>query len=130
MQFLFASVLRIAASPCRRVAPSPRHPVSPSPRLATGYNDSHLSHAQEGTMRLFFFALTAAALAAEDLPVIAAVEFQPLAAQVQRLVEALDMLGEPLPAAQKTALAGAKTVAEIQKILDPHCLVGVNINPE
>jgi hypothetical protein len=81
-------------------------------------------------MRFFLLSFIASVLAAEELPVITSVEHQPLAAQVQRVVEALDMLGEPLPAQEKTALAGARTVEAMQKILDPHCLVGVNINPE
>ena len=40
------------------------------------------------------------------------------------------MTGEPLPAAERAELRQAKTVQEIQKILDRHCLVGININPE
>jgi len=36
---------------------------------------------------------------AEDLPVVSQVEFQPLAAQVARVVQAFDLIGEPLPAA-------------------------------
>ena len=78
-----------------------------------------------------------AALAAEELPLVPAVEHQPLAAQVTRLLDALDMLGDPLPAADTTELrrlaggaAPAEAVQQIQKILDRHCLVGVNINPE
>ena len=35
-------------------------------------------------------------LRAESLPIVASVEFQPLSAQVRRVVEALDMLGQPL----------------------------------
>jgi len=62
----------------------------------------------------------------------------PLAAQVLRLIESLQILGEPLPAgevSQLRQLAAATStkpaaVALIQKILDRHCLVGVNINPE
>src|SRR5579863_8438333 len=77
-------------------------------------------------------------LSAEQLPVVTAVEHQPLAAQVLRLIEALQYLGEPLPAnevAQLQKLAAAASgkpaaVAEIQSILDHHCLVGININPE
>ena len=42
--------------------------------------------------------------AAAELPKVAKVELQPLAAQVQRLVEALDYLGAPLPEADKQAL--------------------------
>jgi hypothetical protein len=75
------------------------------------------------------FALTFAA-AAEKLPVVTNVELQPLAAQTARIVQAMEMLGEPLPAADVGALKSAKSVAGIQEILDRHCLVGVNINPE
>ena len=78
------------------------------------------------------------ALSAQVLPVVSNVEHQPLAAQVLRLIEALDVVGEPLPAtegAELRKLAEATSnkpaaVAQIQKILDRHCLVGVNINPE
>ena len=77
-------------------------------------------------------------LSAQDLPIVPAVEHQPLAAQVLRLTEALQILGEPLPASEVTqlrqlaAVTSGKpaAVAQIQKILDRHCLVGVNINPE
>jgi hypothetical protein len=77
-------------------------------------------------------------LSAEQLPVVTAVEHQPLAAQVLRMIEALQYLGEPLPpaeAAQLQKLAAVTSgkpaaVAEIQTILDRHCLVGININPE
>jgi hypothetical protein len=82
--------------------------------------------------------LLAAVAAAEELPVVEEVEYQPLAAQVIRVLDALDMLGDPLPAAETAELRrlanGAanpkQAVAEMQKILDRHCLTGVNINPE
>src|SRR6266567_6138615 len=82
--------------------------------------------------------LFSVALSAQDLPVVSNVEHQPLAAQVLRLIEALDVVGEPLPAneaAELRKLAEATSdkpaaVAQIQKILDRHCLIGVNINPE
>src|SRR6266700_7057290 len=77
-------------------------------------------------------------LSAQELPVVANVEHQPLAAQVLRLIEALQVVGEPLPAneaAELRKLAEASSakpaaVLEMQKILDRHCLIGVNINPE
>jgi hypothetical protein len=81
-------------------------------------------------MRILSFALMASALAAQELPMVSNVELQPLAAQAERVADALEMTGEPLPAAERAELKGAKTVAEIQKILDRHCLVGININPE
>ncbi|HZO58006.1 MAG TPA: CehA/McbA family metallohydrolase [Bryobacteraceae bacterium] len=79
----------------------------------------------------FALAIAAALLArAEKLPTVANVELQPLAAQAERVATALELLGDPLPAADRTALRAAKTVGAIQDILDKHCLVGVNINPE
>src|SRR5262249_37777522 len=89
-------------------------------------------------MRTFVLAmLCAAPILAEELPLVT-VEHQPLAAQVLRLIEAMQVVGEPLPPAETSQLqklAGATSgkpaaVAEMQKILDRHCLVGVNINPE
>lgn len=67
---------------------------------------------------------------AETLPVVANVELQPLAAQAERVATALEMLGDPLPAADRAALRSATSVARIQEILDKHCLAGVHINPE
>jgi len=66
-------------------------------------------------------------LLAADLPTVKKVEFQPLAAQAKRVAEALDLLGSPLSDADKKALAGAKTVEEIQAVLDKHCLAGVKL---
>lgn len=76
-------------------------------------------------------------LLAGDLPVVT-VEHQPLAAQVIRVLDALRMLGEPLPGpvdAELRRLAGApadpkQAVAEMQKLLDRNCLAIVHINPE
>ncbi len=84
------------------------------------------------------FALLALALSGEELPLVTAVEFQPLAAQVARVVQAMDVLGEPLPARDAAELrrlsglssGGAKEVEAMQRILDRHALVGVEINPE
>jgi hypothetical protein len=75
---------------------------------------------------------------ADDLPIVAGVEHQPLSAQVLRVIEALDVLGEPLPpadAAELRRLASApgdpaEAVKRIQQVLDRYCLIGVNINPE
>lgn len=85
----------------------------------------------------FALLLLTCMVSAQELPVIANVEHQPLAAQVARLLEALEMLGEPLPAADSAALKAqlqsrdaAKAAAAIQNILDKHCLIGININPE
>lgn len=82
--------------------------------------------------------LSSTLLSAQQLPAVASVEHQPLAAQVTRLLEAMDFLGEPLPAEETTELKrliGApqdrrQAVVDIQKILDGHCLAGIEINPE
>jgi len=66
------------------------------------------------------------------------VEHQPLAAQVLRLLEALDLLNDPLPAAETAELKrlaaatgdSRNAAAQIQTILNRHCLFYVNINPE
>lgn len=74
---------------------------------------------------------------AEPLPIVSDVELQPLAAQVKRVMQALEMAGAPLSDQQRGALQAAlqekdsdKAVAAIQKVLDPLCLAGVNINAE
>ena len=68
---------------------------------------------------------------------LAALEAQPLIAQVGRLIDAMAYLGEPLTDADReriTAAAsmpdGAHAIEEIQRVLDPRCLLTVRINPE
>jgi len=81
-------------------------------------------------MRLTCLVLVVCGAAAQQLPVVPGVEMQPLAAQVNRLTEALQLLGEPLPPEDAAELKRAATVTQIQEVLDRHCLVGVEINPE
>ncbi len=64
-------------------------------------------------------------------------ELQPFVAGVMRLVEAMAYLGEPLSDADRTRLVGAAnltdaadTINEIERVLDPRCLLAVRINPE
>ena len=64
-------------------------------------------------------------------------ESQPLLAAVGRLVDAMAFLGEPFSESDKARLLAAgsqktadEAVAEIERVLDPHCLVSVRINPE
>ena len=66
---------------------------------------------------------------AETLPVVQ-VEHQPFAAQVARLLEALDLLGAPLPPAEAAELRSATSVERMQAILDRRVLVAIEINPE
>src|SRR4029078_4794508 len=59
------------------------------------------------------------------------VEGQPLAANVERLQQALDFLGAPLPADVQSALKDAgRDAKKIQEILDRRALLVMSINPE
>ena len=73
----------------------------------------------------------------EDALITAGIEPQPLLAQAIRLKEALSFLGSSLTSADEKRLAelqlkphNQETVKQIQKILDPYCLVTIDINPE
>ena len=68
---------------------------------------------------------------------LAAVQTQPLVAQVGRLIEAMAYLGEPLSDGDRQQIDTAanvpdqaRAIEEIQRILDPHCLLTIRINPE
>ncbi|HEY2951005.1 MAG TPA: CehA/McbA family metallohydrolase, partial [Verrucomicrobiae bacterium] len=81
--------------------------------------------------------LTPSIIHAAALPVVKGVEWQPLSAQVTRLIEAMDFLGSPLSANEKKAIQAAGqeadsavAVEKLQAILDGHCLFGLHINPE
>src|SRR3954452_8222666 len=72
-----------------------------------------------------------------EVPKIQGLELQPVAAQVRRVVEALDLLGDPLSSNERERIVAAsqeneqeKGLSEIQAILDPHCLAVITINPE
>ena len=74
---------------------------------------------------------------ADDLPIVHGVEFQPLSAQVERVAQAMELAGTPLTKEQRSAIDEAVSdpdpkaaVRKIQEVLDPLCLVGVEINPE
>ncbi|YCM42994.1 CehA/McbA family metallohydrolase [Verrucomicrobiaceae bacterium 227] len=83
-------------------------------------------------------ALVAGAARAEPvIPLVTEVAVQPLSLQVQRLGEALDYLGNPLTAEEKADLKKARITEDaaearelIQRVLDPHCLAYVEVNPE
>ena len=76
-------------------------------------------------------------LLAAPLPIVKGFEWQPFAAQVQRLIEAADFFGSPFSPDEQRAFAtamketdSALASAAVQEVLDAHCLFGVNINPE
>jgi hypothetical protein len=61
------------------------------------------------------------------------VEGQPLAANVGRLVEAFEFLGQPLPASLSDELSAARKKRDakvIQELLDPLVVAVVSLNPE
>ncbi|RMF44532.1 MAG: hypothetical protein D6753_02370 [Planctomycetota bacterium] len=65
------------------------------------------------------------------------VERQPLEASVDRLVKAMELAGSPLPDEDLQAIAelqsnedDALVVRRLQELLDKHCLLVVQINPE
>lgn len=71
------------------------------------------------------------------LPIVSNVERQPLFSQVDRLAEALEFLGSPLRGPDREALEAArkepdaaKAVAAVQKVLDPYCLLGVELTAD
>src|SRR5438128_10411583 len=75
--------------------------------------------------------------AAPAAPMVKGVEWQPLAAQVERLFEALDYLGSPVSSEIKETFQNLQqgkgdeaAVVQVQKLLDPLCLLLVEINPE
>ncbi len=86
-------------------------------------------------MRCLLLLLSIVAVNAGELPIIP-VEHQPFAAQVLRILDALQIAGEPLPASETAELKrlagqiGERPARRMQQLLDSHCLVGVNINPE
>jgi hypothetical protein len=84
---------------------------------------------------LFLIAFTAFG---EELPIVTKLEFQPFSAQVARVVQSLELVGEPIGGQDGAALkkilengsGGQKEIEALQAILDKYCLAGVNINPE
>jgi hypothetical protein len=85
----------------------------------------------------FVLAASGSIARADSLPIVTDVEFQPLSAQAKRVADALELLGQPLGRDEKTRLekaldstGGAPAIKAIQEVLDAHCLVGVEINPE
>jgi hypothetical protein len=77
--------------------------------------------------------LFAAGPAAGETPPRVEVEGQPLAANVGRLLQALDFLGTPLPEETTKKIEKAieaRDAAGLQQLLDPHVLAVVTLSPE
>jgi hypothetical protein len=89
---------------------------------------------------LLFFVLSSPLFAQPALPRVNSVDLPRLRAHCKQLLEQLEALDSPLPSATLPKLrpllqptAGeepADVAGEIQRLLDAHCLIGVNINPE
>ncbi|HXJ55917.1 MAG TPA: CehA/McbA family metallohydrolase [Verrucomicrobiae bacterium] len=72
-------------------------------------------------------------LAAASLPIVSGVEWQPLAAQVQRLVQAATLIGEPFSDADRERIDAAlkeQDAAKLQAVLDGRCLFGVQLGAD
>src|SRR5262245_40936294 len=80
-------------------------------------------------MRALAFLLSAVLASAAADPI----DFQPLSAQVRRVAEAMESLGEPIAGVSREALSPALASGEwakLQAALEPLVLFEVNINPE
>jgi hypothetical protein len=78
-------------------------------------------------------AIVVIAPASAQTPAPVDVESQPLAANAERLLKALDFLGAALPAETTRRLekaSAARDARHLQKLLDPHVLAFVTISPE
>ncbi|MCA8997444.1 MAG: CehA/McbA family metallohydrolase [Planctomycetaceae bacterium] len=81
---------------------------------------------------VFCWGILASQIFAVDIPVVD-VEGQPVAANVERLIEAYQYLGRPLPQelVAKLRIAGQdRDAGRIQELLDPMVLFAVSMNPE
>ncbi|MFO0958079.1 MAG: CehA/McbA family metallohydrolase [Isosphaeraceae bacterium] len=90
-----------------------------------------------GTAWVLLIAALPASAQSPGWPKVEDVELQPLVAQVRRVVDSLEMIGQPMPAETRDRLDlasrssdASSSIREIQAVLDPYCLIGVEINPE
>ena len=66
-------------------------------------------------LTILFFCATNTDVQAQTLPVVEKVEFQPLAAQVERVVQTLEYLGSPLVGTQQAELDLRKRARELEE---------------
>jgi hypothetical protein len=85
------------------------------------------------------FSVPAGAAAQAELPLVEGASPERLRDHAHRLLQALDALKAPLPAETTRAVQALlrekpadnpDLAVKIQKLLDPHCLIGVGINPQ
>src|SRR5438128_1684721 len=88
-------------------------------------------------MALLICGMASAQDAAHQHPAAPSVALQPLAQQVRQLEDALNYLGQPLPAASRKRINDAigdpdqaAAVAQLEAAFDPYVLATVDINPE
>ena len=74
---------------------------------------------------------------AQSLPKVKNLDIQPFKAQINRLIQAKDFLGEPFTEATKSKIElafkqknEAKANIQVQQIIDLQCLIDIQINPE
>jgi hypothetical protein len=86
---------------------------------------------------LMLICMSSLSLVAWERPMVEQVELQPLVAQVRRIVEAMDYLGEPFSPADKQTLEHAaddeneaRALLTIQNVLDRRALLNISISPE
>jgi len=87
--------------------------------------------------RIIAAAIVLSLAAGADVPLVTVPDWQPFAAQVRRVAEALETAGAPLPAADRAALEAAlakpgpgEASRSTQEVLDAHVLEFVQITPE
>lgn len=91
----------------------------------------HTFSARIAAALLVCLSIGCVALAA-DVPQ-ATVEGQPLGANIERVITALEYLGQPLPdstVSQLRLAAKQRDAGRLQELLDPHVLFVVSLNPE
>ena len=94
-------------------------------------------HAAVIAFALITFTKSTACFGQDPLQRVFQVPKQPLIASTDRLIEAMEFAGSPLPKSTVEAIRLAKEMEKpadvskaIQEALDPLCLAGVHINPE